>query len=138
MSGVALWTLVRKFGPYFVVAAFLVGIYTVGYSKGKAKWKDKYNVAVAERKAMEVDRDAANIGWERSRRSVAICNERTADFSADSAARISRLESALAEKPEVITEYVEAGDAVETVIVSQDCTTALSEAAKVLKGVDPP
>jgi len=132
------WPIVRKFGPYLLIVVALGALWLHGNQTGKRKWQAKYKAEVAAHEATARTLNDTNIRWTESRMAVAICNERTADFSAEASARISRLEAALAEKPRVITQYIEAADNLDSVITSDVCTEALSQAALVLEGVTAP
>ena len=123
--------LVKKIAPYLAIFVLLACVYSYGHGRGKAKWKTRAEAAENALKRAEA-------GWESSRRAVAVCNERTLEFTAEASARQARLEAELDKKPETVTEYVERVKTIENTIVSEDCEDALSQAAEVLNGVEAP
>lgn len=122
---------VKRAAPFLAIFALLACVYSYGHSRGRDKWKPRAEAAESALKR-------AQAGWESSRKAVAICNEQTLEFTSEAAARQARLEAALAEKPAVVTEYIDRVKTIDNTIVSEDCADALGQAADVLNGVEAP
>jgi len=131
MTWAVILPMLKRAAPYILVAIAVFGVYQLGRSHGKAKWYPKYQEQLNA--AREAERQLKGV-----RRGLALCIEKTADFSAESSARISRLEKALEEKPEVIYKYRDQIVRVDEAIQSEDCETALAEAAAFLSDVEAP
>ena len=141
-SWVVILPLLKKFGPWIAAVVGVVAVvgvpYIMGRSHGAEKWEGKFNTAVAERRDATDERDAAVRERDQARAAVDACNTATDLYRSEADARIARLNAALAAEPKTITEYRDRIKVVDRIIQSEDCVTAITEVAEVLKGVDPP
>ena len=125
--------LLKKFGPFILAGMVVLGVYMAGRSHGKAKWYPRYQKELeAKRDALEREKRLSS-ELEGVRRGLALCTERTADWKADAAAKISRLEDELEKTPDSVVRYRDKIVEVPNEITSDQCEEALAQAADFLR-----